>query len=147
MTLLDEAKQIRNEVAKLRPDKRRRYPEGLRRRILNWVERATDAGQFEHECSKAIGVKAWRFTLWRRLETRMAQAEAEAQAAQAAKTEAEARTVNAEERTPEAEPLALVPIAVSGFAMGSSMSLVAPSGYRVEGLSFEQVAALLRELA
>lgn len=144
MTFLDEAKQIRNEVAKLRPDKRRRYPEELRRRILNWVERATDAGQFEHECSKLIGVKAWRFTQWRRLETRMAQAEA---AARTAKAEPEVRTATVEERTAEAEPLALVPIAVSGLAMGSAISFVAPSGYRVEGLSLEQAAALLRELA
>lgn len=146
MTFLDEAKQIRNEVAKLRPDKRRRYPEELRRRILNWVDRATDAGQLEHECSKLIGVKAWRFTQWRRLETRMAQAEADARTT---KAEAELRTAEAEAEvgTAETEPLALVPIAVSGLAMGSPMSLVAPSGYRVEGLSLEQVAALLRELA
>ena len=146
MTFLDEAKQIRNEVAKLRPDKRRRYPEELRRRILNWVDRATDAGQLEHECSKLIGVKAWRFTQWRRLETRMAQAEADARTTEA---EAELRTAEAEAEvgTAETEPLALVPIAVSGLAMGSPMSLVAPSGYRVEGLSLEQVAALLRELA
>ena len=148
MTFLDEAKQIRNEVAKLRPDKRRRYPEELRRRILNWVERATDAGQLEHECSKLIGVKAWRLTLWRRLETRMAQAEADARKAEAELRMAKAKPdVEAEMGAAEAEPLALVPIAVSGLAMGSPLSLVAPSGYRVEGLSLEQVAALLRELA
>jgi hypothetical protein len=33
MTILDEAKQIRTEVAKLGPDKRRRFPEELRRRL------------------------------------------------------------------------------------------------------------------
>jgi hypothetical protein len=70
MTILDEAKQIRTEVAKLSPDKRRRYPEGLRRRILDWVARATAAGQLESECSKAIGVKTWRFTIWRRRHAR-----------------------------------------------------------------------------
>lgn len=69
----------------------------------------------------------------------MAQAEAEVGTA---KAEAEP-----EERTAEAAPLALVPIAVSGLVMGSPISLVAPSGYRVEGLSLEQVSALLRELA
>jgi len=72
----------------------------------------------------------------------MAQAEADVRTT---KAEAELRTAEAE--TAEAESLALVPIAVSGLAMGSPMSLVAPSGYRVEGLSLEQVAALLRELA
>ena len=58
---------IRNEVAKLRPDKRRRYPDELRARILDWVARATANGVLESECSKAIGVKQWRFTMWRRI--------------------------------------------------------------------------------
>jgi len=121
MTILEETKQIRNDVAKLRPDKRRRYPDELRRRILGWVARAMAAGQLESECSKAIGVKAWRFTMWRRLEASAARA--------------------------DGEPLALVPIEVPSQPMGSVISLIAPSGYRVEGLSLEQVAALLRELA
>ena len=67
MTILDEGKLIRSEVAKLRPDKRRRYPDELRARILDWVSRATASGVLESECSKAIGVKQWRFTMWRRL--------------------------------------------------------------------------------
>ena len=67
MTILDEAKLIRTEVAKLRPDKRRRYPDDLRARILEWVSRATASGLLESECSRAIGVKSWRFTMWRRL--------------------------------------------------------------------------------
>lgn len=124
MTLLDETKQLRNEVAKLRPDKRRRYPDELRRRILSWVDRATDAGQLESACSKAIGVKTWRFTMWRKLEAR-----------------------EAREATAEREPLALVPIAAPTLLMSSALCLVAPSGYRVEGLTLDQVAALLRELA
>ena len=124
MTLLDETKQLRNEVAKLRPDKRRRYPAELRRRILSWVDRATDAGQLESECSKAIGVKAWRFTMWRRSEAR-----------------------ETREATAEQEPLALVPIVAPMLPMGSALCLVGPSGYRVEGLTLDQVAALLRELA
>jgi len=121
MTILEEAKQLRTEVAKLRPDKRRRYPDELRRRILGWVDRAVAAGHAESECSKAIAVKTWRFTLWRRLETRPAMH--------------------------EAESLALVPIEVPALASVSLISLVAPSGYRVEGLSLDQLVALLRELA
>lgn len=117
MTISEEAKQIRSEVLKLRPDKRRRYPGELRRRILDWVGRATAAGMMVHECSKAIGVKTWRFTLWRR----------------------------AEQRSPRDESLALVPVETPPVAM-SGITLVAPSGYRVEGLGVEQVAALLREL-
>jgi hypothetical protein len=121
MTLLDETKQLRNDVAKLRPDKRRRYPDELRRRILSWVDRGTDAGQLESECAKAIGVKTWRFTMWRRMEAR--------------------------EATPAREPLALVQIEAPALPMSSALCLVGPSGYRVEGLTLDQVAALLRELA
>jgi hypothetical protein len=50
MTITDEAKQIRAEVGKLRPDKRRRYGDDLRRRILDWVGRAEAAGVPESEC-------------------------------------------------------------------------------------------------
>ncbi len=116
MTILDEAKLIRAEVAKLRPDKRRRYPDELRARILDWVARATAAGVFEHECSKAIGVKTWRITLWR--------------------------------RKPPAPPesMALVPIEVAPIT-AAPVAVVAPSGYRVEGLALDQVVRLLRELA
>jgi hypothetical protein len=45
MTLYDEGKLLRREVDKLRPDKRRRYPQELRQRILSWVERAMDEGR------------------------------------------------------------------------------------------------------
>ena len=121
MTIPEEAKQLRHEILKLRPDKRRRYDDALRRRILSWVERAVAAGNSELDCSKAIGVKKWRFTLWRRLEA----------------------------RPPESEraQLALVHIEAPPSAMPNALVLVAPSGYRVEGLSLEQVATMLRGLA
>lgn len=118
MTILEEAKQIRSEVSKLRPDKRRRYPDALRRRILDWVRRAVAEGMFEPACSKAIGVTSWRFTIWRR----------------------------AEERAPRDESLALVPVEVPMLATSSGLTLVSPSGHRIEGLSVEQAAMLLREL-
>ena len=47
-----------------------------------------------------------------------------------------------------AESLALVPIDVPEILpMGPGLTVIAPSGHRVEGLAFGQVAALLRELA
>jgi hypothetical protein len=134
MTPFDEGKLLRREVAQLRQDKRRRYPEALRRRILNWVGRATDEGAKEHECAKAIGVKAWRFTVWRRREAREAEQERRALDA----------TCIARD---EAEPLALVAIEVPALAALPAPTLVTPSGYRVEGLSLAQLVTLLRELA
>jgi hypothetical protein len=135
MTILDEGKLLRNEVAKLRPDKRRRYSDKLRARILEWVERATADGMTEPECSKFLGVKTWRFVLWRRKAVRQATPKPE--------------TATPEPRplAQESEPLALVPIEVTGLAMNAGLTVVAPSGHRVEGLSLAQVAELLRELA
>ena len=121
MTIIDEGKQLRNEVAKLRPDKRRRYSDDLRRRILDWLARCNAAGIADFECSKVIGMKSHRFTMWRRQEARL----------------------DKEER----ESLALVPIESPLLAIRSPIVLVTPSGYRVEGLAVEQLAVLLREVA
>jgi hypothetical protein len=122
MTISDEGKQLRNDVARLRPDKRRRYSHELRGRILDWVKRATATGMTEPECAKAIGVRAWRFTLWRR--------DAMAVADEYAKS------------------LALVQIETPAFELTPAViAVVAPSGHRVEGLSLGQVITLLRELA
>jgi hypothetical protein len=121
MTIADEGKQLRTEIAKLRPDKRRRYSAALRARILDWVDRAVAAGMLETECSKALCVKTWRFIMWRRSDER------------ALKT--------------ESESLALVPIEAPLLPVASGLSLVAPSGYRIEGLALDQIVALLRELA
>lgn len=56
---------MRAEVAKLRPDKRRRYPADLRRRILDWVARAETAGLPIYECGRTLAIKTWRFQMWR----------------------------------------------------------------------------------
>lgn len=135
MTVIDEGKLLRNEVAKLRPDKRRRYSDKLRARILGWVERATADGMTEPECSRFLGVKTWRFVMWRRAAVRR-------------------DTLEAKPPVPELEPepvepesLALVPIEVTGLPMSAAITLVAPSGHRVEGLTLAQIAELLRELA
>jgi hypothetical protein len=121
MTIFDEGRQLRFEAAKLRPDRRRRYSNELRRRLVDWLDRAVAAGLTEADCSKLVGIKTWRFRCWRATPR---------------------LTTTSEER----EPLALVPIAVTTAAASAGLSLVAPSGHRIEGLTIEQVVALLREL-
>ena len=118
MTIADEGKQLKSEVAKLRPDKRRRYPGELRGRILDWVARAEVAGLPIYECGRMLGINTWRFQLWRQ----------------------EVRGLE------EKQPLALVPIETP-LPLASMVVVVAPSGHRVEGLSLQQVALLLQELA
>ena len=129
MTILEEGKQLRSEVAKLRPDKRRRYSEELRTRILDWVGRSRVAGMMEHECSKVIGVKTWRFSLWRRAVTARP-------------------SRRAPPPPPKIESLALVQIEMPLVEVAAStLAVIAPSGHRVEGLALTQVVVLLRELA
>jgi len=111
-------------VAKLRPDKRRRYGDALIQRILTWVERATTSGMTEAACGHALGVKTWRFRQWR-----------------------EGQTPKPPAPVGEATALALVPIDVEPAAPLGIRVVVAPSGYRVEGLTLSEVASLLRELA
>lgn len=120
MTIIDEGKQLRTEVAKLRPDKRRRYGEALRRRILDWLARCNAEGMPDFECSKMLGIKVNRFTVWRQHEARVAHEDREA--------------------------LALVPVE-SPLLASSTITLISPSGYRVVGLAIGQLAALLRGLA
>src|SRR5262245_50442099 len=122
MTIFDEGRQLRYEAAKLRPDRRRRYPNDLRRRLVDWVARAIAAGLTEADCGKLVGIKTWRFRCW---------------------SVTPKLTTTEEER----DPLALVPIAVTTEPAAAGISLVAPSGHRIEGLTIEQAAALLRELA
>lgn len=124
MTLLEEAKQLRAEFGKLRPDKRRRYSETQKARVLDWLARSEAAGGTELEASKLLGIRTWRIRTWRR--------------------EA-AREPVVREPVRRPEPLALVPIAIT-MPTTTLLVVVAPSGYRIEGLSLEQAVAALREL-
>ena len=121
MKITDEARKLRDDVAKLRPDKRRRYGEALRARILDWVSRVEADGGSEIDCSKFLGIKTWRFRTWRQSLARSSSV--------------------------ELESLALVPSDTSAIASQAPIAIVGPSGYRVEGLSFAQVIVVLRELA
>lgn len=119
MSILDEGRQIRNEVARLRPDKRRRYSPTLKARILDWQARAIASGELlEADAAKLLGIRTWRITTWRR------------DAARA-----------------EPAPLALVRVETPAMDVPTGIAVVTPAGYRVEGLALAQVVALLREFA
>jgi len=118
MTITEEAKALRAEITKLRPDKRRRYGDALSQRILEWVDRAVADGMTEAACGHTLGIKTWRFRMWR-----------------------DAMKI-------QSPPLALVPISAVGTAgLGIRPVLIAPTGYRVEGLAMAELITLLRELA
>jgi transposase-like protein len=125
MGLTTEGKKLRAEIAAMRPDRRRRYSPELRRRILDWVDRAVQEGANETACGKALGLPMHRFGMWRRYEAERASA-----------------------REPEAAEVALVPIeaTVDALVRHGTLVLVTPRGYRVEGVTMTEVIAMLKEL-
>ena len=125
--LSDEAKRLRLEILRLRPGRARRYAPALQRRILAWVERARATGMLEIDCGNALGIPQSRFGMWRESGPREVQ-----------------------EVTTTTEPVSLVPIEVparepASIQIGLGLAFVSPHGYRVEGLTFEQAFAMLKE--
>jgi transposase len=126
MTVVEEAKQIRIEVARLRPGRGRKYEVGLRRRIMAWLERAKQSGMLEVDCSRALGVPQHRFEMWRKYDAR-----------DAVRHEAQGHAETA---------VALVPVQTpSTIQVTLGVTVTSPRGWRVEGLTLEQASALLRE--
>lgn len=79
----------------------------------------------ESECARVLGLKSYRFVMWRREEAPLA-------------TE-----------VPASESLALVPVELTETPMlptlaASGITLLSPTGYRVEGLTVDQVVDVLR---
>jgi len=115
MMITEECNRLSAEVARLAHGQGHKYPPDLRRRILDWVERAKQAGMTEGGCSARLGIKRGRFAYWRRM------------------------------KSGEETSLALAPITVVDDSRGESgVTFVAPSGYRIEGVTLEQAVALLR---
>ena len=121
MTLQDEGRQLRGEISKLRSDRRRRYPDELRSRIVDWVVRAEASGIPRSQSVKILGMACvWRIANWQQRASEVA----------------------------GEESVALVRVdSPTNALVTSGLSLVTPTGYRVEGLAIEQLATLLRELA
>ena len=130
MTLANEEKLLRRWVEEQRPFGRgHTYTPSLRRRILMFVDLARAAGISERESCKTIGVSPTSVASWRRTEP---------------------TTIEPADEIPiDRAPKALVPVEVSASSVqiASGVSFVTPRGFRVDGLSLEQAAALLREFS
>lgn len=130
MTISEEAAALQPEISKLRTDKRRRYPDELKQRILAWADRAIASGIDVQNCGRMIGLKRGdRIKKWQRAAT---------------EGKGPRSTVVAAKRDDKAVPL--VPVAVETSDVGQ-LVLVMSTGHRVEGLSFAQVRELLTVLA
>lgn len=126
MTLLDEAKQIRNEVLHLREGAGRRFGSKLRGEILDWVGRAEESGMTFPEACRAVGVMTQRVKDWRCGRRRDRPA---------LRSGRDARGT-----------VAMVPVSVrepQGAEVGS-ITFGTPSGHTISGLTLDQAIGLLR---
>jgi hypothetical protein len=130
MSLLDEAKQIRNEILQLREGAGRRFGTKLRGEILDWVVRAEESGMTLPEACRAVGVMTQRVNDWRRGRRRE-----------------HATTRSA--RVQRGKPLAMVPFTVRDVARAEvgTITFGTPSGHTISGLTLDHVIGLLRVFA
>ena len=118
MTLAEEGNRLRLEILRLGDPRKRQYPEELRAKILDWVERSKLDGTNEDSCAETLDVPRQRFSSWRSWR----------------------RSVRTQK--------ALVPVEIrdEGKPFGP-LAFVAPSGHRIEGLTIGEAIALLRAFA
>lgn len=119
MTLTDEATRLRNEITRHTNEHGRKFSPEMRSSILVWVERARQEGLTVVEAGRRIGIPSPQLHGWITASRRLR------------------------------KNLALVPIEVAKPRSATSnahVSLVAPSGFRIEGLTIEQAVEALRVL-
>jgi hypothetical protein len=170
----DEAKSLHLEVARLRPGRARKYTPVLRRRILAWVDRAKQSGMLDIDCSNALGIPQHRFEMWRRYEQRPTRPQRTPKALRKTAPKVGTSTrggkrpgagrprkhpatidVVGQEKTAEVkrserleEATALVPVDIPPVIhLTPGLTFVTPRGLRIEGVTFEQAYALLREFS
>lgn len=113
MTLTEEAKEIRNEVSRLRTKRGRKYKRLFRRQVVDWYSRALDSGMLAAECMQALGLSLVLIEKWQDEERRIA------------------ATVVPDPVIPRAtESTALVPVRVrdDDFPFDPGISFLAPGG-------------------
>jgi hypothetical protein len=118
MTLTDEATRLRNEITRHTNEHGRKFSPEMRSSILGWVERARQEGLSVVEAGRRIGIPSPQLHGWLTASRRLR------------------------------KNLALVPVEVAKprSVNTAQVSLVAPSGFRIEGLTIEQALEALRVL-
>jgi transposase-like protein len=117
MNISDEANKLRVDIVRCGTSHGRRYPEGLREQILEFIDHAKSAGISVGESCRRLGISPKQLNNWRTV-------------VRAAQTRALVPVQIAEPHDPR-----------------GSLAFVAPSGFRVEGVSLAQALELMRALA
>jgi hypothetical protein len=105
---------LRRDIARLPSGRRRRFPLPLRARIMSWTAGRRASGAEWRELAEQLGVPAVTLQSWQAL--------------------ASSRTSSPR----------LVPVEVLEEPSSTTMTLVSPTGWRIEGLPLALVAQLLR---
>jgi hypothetical protein len=122
MSLIAEGRRLAFEVSKLTSGRGRSYPAELKQRLMTWAESAERAGMSLPQIGTALGMPQHRFQYWRE-----------------------------REQQPEvgAEPKAIVPVDVVAdppMPAFDEVTVVSPTGFRIEGLTMAQTIELMRAL-
>ena len=114
---MDEAAVLRRELSRLEAGRGRRYPQELRTRVVAWASRRHRAGASWQDIKKELGLQWDSVRRWCQLETK-------------------------------SKPVrALVPVrVVPTRAAERLVSVSSPAGFRIEGLTLDEAAELLRAL-
>jgi transposase-like protein len=134
-----ELEQFRQEVERLRAGRQKGslpYPEVLRAFAVRYVAHALEAGGTFEAAATALGVSKPTLQAWRK-----GKPAAHRRAKAGAQGQALVPVVVAEQKKPGRPAVAQVAVAQAGL-----LTVVAPGGFRVEGLSLEAAAQLLRRL-
>jgi len=129
-----ELEQFRQEVERLRAGRQRGglpYPEAMRAFAVRYLTQAQEAGRTFAEVALTLGVSEPTLQAWRKGK-KAAHRRAKAEAPRPALVPVEVTEPKKPER-PSAAPT-------------GTLTVVAPGGFRVEGLSVEAAAQLLRKL-
>ena len=117
MSISDEANKLRVDIVRCGTSHGRRYPPGLREQILEFIDHAKSAGVSVADNCRRLGISSKQLSNWR----------------------AAIRV---------SQTLALVPVHIAEErATSEQLAFVAPSGFRVEGVTIAQVIELMRALA
>ena len=134
-----ELEQFRQEVERLRAGRQKGslpYPEALRAFAVRYVAHALEGGGTLEAAATALGVSKPTLQAWRK-----GKPAAHRRAKAGAEQQALVPVVVAEAKKPGRPAVAQAAVAQTG-----PLTVVAPGGFRVEGLSLEAAAQLLRRL-
>ncbi len=113
----NKAVELRRALARVARGRGRRYPEQLRKQVIAWAAARHAAGASWEQIKRELGQRFDTVRRW----------------------------CEAAGSSPS-RPRALVAVRVVPDAVERRVAVVSPAGFHVEGLTFSEAAALLREL-